>query len=61
VDVRYSTKDGQTIFYRRLYARAGNTVGTITLMTLESELGSVQPSFDAILGGVAFQVKAAAR
>jgi hypothetical protein len=61
VDVRYSTKDGQTIFYRRLYARSGNTVGTITLMTLDSDLASVQPAFDAILRGAAFQVKAAAR
>jgi hypothetical protein len=57
VDVRYATNDGQTIFYRRLYARSGNTVGTITLMTLDKEFASIQPAFDAIVGGVAFQVK----
>jgi hypothetical protein len=60
VDVRYSTNDGQIIFYRRLYARSGNTVGTITLMTLDKEFASVRPAFDAIVGGVAFQVKALA-
>ena len=57
VDVRYATNDGQTIFYRRLYARTGNTVGTVTLMTLDSEFASIRPAFDAILGGIAFQVK----
>jgi hypothetical protein len=58
VDVRYSTNDGQTIFYRRLYARSGNTVGTITLMTLDSEFASIRPAFDAIVGGITFQAKA---
>jgi len=57
VDVRYSTKDGQIIFYRRLYARSGNTVGTITLMTLEKEFASIAPAFDAIVAGTSFQVK----
>jgi hypothetical protein len=60
VDVRYSTNDGQTIFYRRLYARSGNTVGTITLMTLDSEFAALRPAFDAIVAGVAFQAKAPA-
>ena len=60
VDVRYSTNDGQTIFYRRLYARTGNTVGTITLMTLDSEFAALRPAFDAIVGGIAFQAKAPA-
>jgi hypothetical protein len=57
VDVRYSTNDGQTIFYRRVYARAGNTVGTITLMTLESEFPAIRAAFEAIVAGVAFQPK----
>lgn len=60
VDVRYSTNDGQTIFYRRLYARSGNTVGTVTLMTLDSEFAALKPAFDAIVGGIAFQAKALA-
>lgn len=57
VDVRYSTNDGQTIFYRRLYARTGNTVGTVTLMTLDSEFQSIRPAFEAIVGGITFQPK----
>lgn len=57
VDVRYATNDGQTIFYRRLYARTGSTVGTLTLMTLDSEFASIRPAFDAIVGGIAFQAK----
>ncbi|HTZ75218.1 MAG TPA: FHA domain-containing protein [Candidatus Aquilonibacter sp.] len=57
VDVRYSTNDGQTIFYRRVYARTGNTVGTITLMTLDSEFPSIRPSFEQIVAGVVFQPK----
>jgi len=60
VDVRYSTNDGQTIFYRRVYARAGNTVGTITLMTLDSEFPAIRPAFEAIVGGLAFQPKVTA-
>jgi hypothetical protein len=60
VDVRYLTNDGQTIFYRRLYARTGNTVGTITLMTLDAEFPSIRPAFDAIVGGVTFQPKTGA-
>lgn len=57
VDIRHSTKDGQIIFLRRLYARSGNTVGTITLMTLDAELASVRAAFDAIVAGASFRVK----
>jgi hypothetical protein len=57
VDVRYSTNDGQTIFYRRLYARSGNTVGTLTLMTLDADFASIRPAFDAIVAGIVFQAK----
>ena len=57
VDVRYSTNDGKIIFYRRLYARSASTIGTITLMTLDSDFPSIRPAFDAIVGGLAFQVK----
>ncbi|MGH9575591.1 MAG: FHA domain-containing protein [Candidatus Acidiferrales bacterium] len=55
VDVRYSTNDGKIIFYRRLYARSANTIGTITLMTLDADFPSIRPAFDAIVAGVAFQ------
>lgn len=55
VDVRYSTNDGKVIFYRRLYARNANTIGTITLMTLDSDFATIRPAFDAIVAGLAFQ------
>jgi pSer/pThr/pTyr-binding forkhead associated (FHA) protein len=54
-DVRYSTKDGQILFYRRVYARSGKTVGTITLTALENDWEQIRPAFDAILAGVRFQ------
>ena len=57
VDVRYSTNDGKIIFYRRLYARSANTIGTITLMTLDADFPSIRPAFDSIVGGLAFQLK----
>lgn len=56
-DVRYPTKDGQILFYRRVYARSGTTVGTITLNALEKDLDQILPAFDAILAGVQFQDK----
>lgn len=55
VDVRYSTNDGKVIFYRRLYARSANTIGTITLMTLDADFPAIRPAFDAIVAGLAFQ------
>lgn len=57
LEVRYTTKDGQTIYYRRVYARSGRLVGTITLTTLDNDLAQIRPAFDAILAGVAFQRK----
>jgi hypothetical protein len=56
-DVRYATKDGQTIFYRRVYARSGKIVGTLTLTTLESDLQQTRAAFEEILAGVTFQKK----
>jgi len=54
-DVRYPTKDGQVLIYRRVYARTGKIVGTITLTALEHDLEQIRPAFDAILAGVRFQ------
>lgn len=56
-NVRYSTRDGQILFYRRVYARSGKTVGAITLTSLENDLEYVLPEFDVILAGVQFQGK----
>jgi hypothetical protein len=57
-DVRYSTKDGQVLFYRRVYARSGKTVGTLT--ALEKDWEQIRPAFDAIVAGVQFQSKSEA-
>lgn len=59
VEVRYSTKDGETIFFRRVYARRARLVGTITLTTLEKELAEVQQAFDAITTGAKFESRGA--
>ena len=57
LEVRYSTKDGQSIYYQRVYARSGSTIGVLTLTTLEKDLPSVRPSYDSVLSGIAFGLK----
>ena len=54
LEVRYSTKDGQSIYYHRLYVRSGSTIGVLTLTTLEKDLASVRPAYDAFLAGASF-------
>lgn len=54
LEVRYKTRDGQAMFYHRIYARTGHAIGVLTCTTLESELDSVRPAFDAILSGAGF-------
>jgi hypothetical protein len=55
LDARHKTKDGQEIFYRRIYARRGRMVGILTFTTLETDLPQVKPAFEAILSGLAFE------
>ncbi len=54
VEVRFSTKGGQPMFYRRIYSRVGRTIGVLTFTALQNELESVKPAFDAICGGAEF-------
>jgi FHA domain len=54
LEVRYSTKDGQSIYYHRVYARSGSTVGVLTLTTLDKDLSSVRPAYDSVLAAVNF-------
>jgi predicted component of type VI protein secretion system len=54
VEVHYKTKDGQAVFYRRVYARVGRTVGVLTFTTIQNELSQVGPAFDAITSGAGF-------
>ncbi|MGD0909404.1 MAG: FHA domain-containing protein [Candidatus Acidiferrales bacterium] len=54
VEVRYKTKEGQGVFYRRVYARSGRRVGVLTLTTLQAELAQVRPAFETIVSGAWF-------
>ncbi len=54
VDVLFKTKDGQSMFYRRVYARAGRAVGVLTFTTLQGDLAQARPAFDAIVSGAQF-------
>ncbi len=54
LEVRYSTKDGQSIYYHRVYARSGSTIGVLTLTTLEKDLSSLRPVYDSVLSAISF-------
>jgi predicted component of type VI protein secretion system len=54
VEVLYKTNDGEAVFYRRVYARVGRTVGVLTFTTLQKELVEVRPAFEAITSGAGF-------
>ncbi len=60
LDVRYSTKEGQSIVYKRVYARAGGVVGVLTLTTLEKDLSEVRKGFTELLGEIGFTPQRAA-
>ncbi len=57
LEVRYSTKDGQSIYYHRVYARSGSTIGVLTLTTLENDLPSLRPVYDSVLSAISFSRK----
>ncbi len=57
LEVRYSTKDGQSIYYHRVYARSGSTIGVLTLTTLEKDLSSLRPVYDSVLSAISFSRK----
>ena len=57
LEVRYSTKEGQSIYYHRVYARSGSTIGVLTLTALEKDLSSVRPTYDSVLSAISFSRK----
>jgi hypothetical protein len=57
LEVRFSTKDGLTIYYRRVYARGRSAIGVLTLTTLEKDLSSVRPAYDSFLAGASFSAQ----
>lgn len=57
LEVRFTTKDGPAIYYHRVYARGGSTIGVVTLTTLEKDLSSVRPAYDSFLAGASFSAQ----
>lgn len=56
-DVRYKTKDDVEVFYRRIYARCGSTVGVLTLTTLDKESAEILERLETFWAGLAFLPK----
>lgn len=57
LEVRYSTKDGQSIYYHRVYTRSGSVIGVLTLTTMEKDLSSIRPVYDSVLTSISFSPK----
>jgi hypothetical protein len=57
LEVRYSTKDGQSIYYHRVYARSGSVIGVLTLTTMEKDLSALRPVYDSVLSAISFSRK----
>jgi len=57
LEVRYSTKDGPSIYLHRVYVRSGSVIGVLTLTTLEKDLSAVRPTYDSILATISFSHK----
>src|SRR6266704_1525106 len=57
LEVRYSTKEGPSIYYHRVYARCGSPIGVLTLTTLEKDLSSLRPAYDSVLASISFSRK----
>lgn len=57
LDVRFSTTDGPSIYYRRLYVRGGSAIGVLTLTTLEKDLPAVRSAYDSFVAGASFSPK----
>ena len=54
LEVRFGTKDGPTIYYRRVYARGHSSIGVLTLTTLEKDLANIRSAYDSFLAGASF-------
>lgn len=57
MDIRHSTKDGQELVYRRIYARRGVSVGVLTVTTLAGDFPQILKSLQPLLDGAAFHPK----
>ena len=54
IDVRYNTKEGETVMYKRIYARTGPAVGVLTLTTLEKDLENIRAAFRELIEETGF-------
>lgn len=54
VQIRYSTKDGQTVHVHRIYVQNGVFAGVISLTTLHIELSRAKEAFQNILSKATF-------
>jgi pSer/pThr/pTyr-binding forkhead associated (FHA) protein len=57
LDIRFTIKDGPAVYWRRVYARSGSTIGVLMLTSLEKDLSSVRPVCDSVLSGMSFSHK----
>jgi len=57
IEIRFTIKDGPSVFFRRVYVRGGSGIGVLTLTTLEKDLASVRPIYDSALAGISFSRK----
>jgi hypothetical protein len=55
LEVRYASKEKQNVFFRRLYARNGDNIATLTFTALENELGKFQPIFADLLNSASLE------
>lgn len=58
LEVRFGTKEGPAIYYRRVYARSRSSIGVLTLTTLEKELSNIRQAYDSFLAGASFSPQA---
>jgi hypothetical protein len=54
LEIRFTIKDGPSVYWRRVYVRSATTIGVLMLTTLDKDLSSVRPIFDSVLSGISF-------
>jgi hypothetical protein len=54
MDLRYNTKDGSEVFYRRIYVRHGSKAGVCTLTTLGKDSAAILESLKPLWPALSF-------
>jgi pSer/pThr/pTyr-binding forkhead associated (FHA) protein len=54
LEIRFTIKDGPSVYFRRVYVRSGSTIGVLTLTALEKDLQAIRPLYDSTLSAVSF-------